>query len=155
MFLRVCLTFMLLIGLGGVTAQASTLKSNDNETTVVTMTHEQTLTFAQYLIEINKLEDAKKVLLLKPFQQKELEIERLYWLAQIATKENKIDEAIEIYYFILEHQPNISNIRFRLAELLNKHFIISDRIKITIFGLILVLPRIVMSIIQLLANNAL
>ncbi len=117
MFLRVCLTFMMLIGLGGITAQASTLKSNDNETTVVTMTHEQTLTFAQELIEKNKLEDAKKVLLLKPFQQKELEIERLYLLAQIATKENKIDEAIDIYYFILEHQPNISNIRFRLAEL--------------------------------------
>ena len=117
MFLRICLTFMMLIGLGGITAQASTLKSNDNETTVVTMTHEQTLTFAQELIEKNKLEDAKKVLLLKPFQQKELEIERLYLLAQIATKENKIDEAIDIYYFILEHQPNISNIRFRLAEL--------------------------------------
>lgn len=117
MLLRICLTFMMLIGLGGITAQASTLKSNDNETTVVTMTHEQTLTFAQELIEKNKLEDAKKVLLLKPFQQKELEIERLYLLAQIATKENKIDEAIDIYYFILEHQPNISNIRFRLAEL--------------------------------------
>lgn len=117
MFLRVCLTFMMLIGLGGITAQASTLNLNNNKTTVVTMTHEQTLTFAQELIEKNKLEDAKKVLLLKPFQQKELEIERLYLLAQIATKENKIDEAIDIYYFILEHQPNISNIRFRLAEL--------------------------------------
>lgn len=117
MLLRICLTFILLIGLGGLTAQASTLNLNDNKTTVVTMTHEQTLTFAQELIEKNKLEDAKKVLLLKPFQQKELEIERLYLLAQIATKENKIDEAIDIYYFILEHQPNISNIRFRLAEL--------------------------------------
>ncbi len=117
MLLRICLTFILLIGLGGLTAQASTLNSDDHKTTVVTMTHEQTLTFAQELIEKNKLEDAKKVLLLKPFQQKELEIERLYLLAQIATKENKIDEAIDIYYFILEHQPNISNIRFRLAEL--------------------------------------
>lgn len=117
MLLRIYLTFMMLIGLGGITAQASTLNSTDNKTTVVTMTHEQTLTFAQELIEKNKLEDAKKVLLLKPFQQKELEIERLYLLAQIATKENKIDEAIDIYYFILEHQPNISNIRFRLAEL--------------------------------------
>lgn len=117
MLLRICLTFMMLIGLGGITAQASTLNLNDNKTTVVTMTHEQTLIFAQELIEKNKLEDAKKVLLLKPFQQKELEIERLYLLAQIATKENKIDEAIDIYYFILEHQPNISNIRFRLAEL--------------------------------------
>ena len=117
MFLRICLTFMMLIGLGGITAQASTLNSDDNKTTVVTMTHEQTLTFAQELIEKNKLEDAKKVLLLKPFQQKELEIERLYLLAQIATKENKIDKAIDIYYFILEHQPNISNIRCRLAEL--------------------------------------
>ena len=108
---------MMLIGLGGITAQASTLNSDDNKATVVTMTHEQTLTFAQELIEKNKLEDAKKVLLLKPFRQKELEIERLYLLAQIATKENKIDKAIDIYYFILEHQPNISNIRFRLAEL--------------------------------------
>ncbi len=117
MFLRICLTFMMLIGLGGITAQASTLNSDDNKTTVVTMTHEQTLTFAHELVEKNKLEDAKKVLLLKPFQQKELEIERLYLLAQIATKENKIDKAIDIYYFILEHQPNISNIRFRLAEL--------------------------------------
>ena len=117
MLLRICLTFILLIGLGGLTAQASTLNLNDNKTTVVTMTHEQTLIFAQELIDKNKLEDAKKVLLLKPFQQKELEIERLYLLAQIATKENKIDEAIDIYYFILEHQPNISNIRFRLAEL--------------------------------------
>lgn len=117
MLLRVCLTFMMLIGLGRITAQASTLNSDDNKTTVVTMTHEQTLTFAQELVEKNKLEDAKKVLLLKPFQQKELEIERLYLLAQIATKENKIDKAIDIYYFILEHQPNISNIRFRLAEL--------------------------------------
>ncbi|MBQ9090318.1 MAG: DUF560 domain-containing protein [Alphaproteobacteria bacterium] len=117
MLLRVCLTFMMLIGLGGITAQASTLNSDDNKITVVTMTHEQTLTFAQELVEKNKLEDAKKVLLLKPFQQKELEIERLYLLAQIATKENKIDKAIDIYYFILEHQPNISNIRFRLAEL--------------------------------------
>lgn len=117
MLLRIYLTFMMLIGLGGITAQASTLNSTDNKTTVVTMTHEQTLTFAQELVEKNKLEDAKKVLLLKPFQQKELEIERLYLLAQIATKENKIDEAIDIYYFILEHQPNISNIRFRLAEL--------------------------------------
>ena len=106
-----------MIGLGGLTAQASTLNLNNNKTTVVTMTHEQTLIFAQELIDKNKLEDAKKVLLLKPFQQKELEIERLYLLAQIATKENKIDEAIDIYYFILEHQPNISNIRFRLAEL--------------------------------------
>lgn len=117
MLLRICLTFILLIGLGGLTAQASTLNLNDNKATIVTMTHDQTLTFAQELIEKNKLEDAKKVLLLKPFQQKELEIERLYLLAQIATKENKIDEAIDIYYFILEHQPNISNIRFRLAEL--------------------------------------
>ena len=117
MLLRICLTFMMLIGLGGITARASTLNSTDNKTTVVTMTHEQTLTFAQELVEKNKLEDAKKVLLLKPFQQKELEIERLYLLAQIAIKENKIDEAIDIYYFILEHQPNISNIRFRLAEL--------------------------------------
>lgn len=81
------------------------------------MPHKDVLSFATILIEKGKFDDARKLLLLKPYNDKELEIERLYLLAQIATKEHKYDEAIDIYYFILDHQPDIANIRFRLAEL--------------------------------------
>ncbi len=117
--MRVWIYFIsiVLIGLGGLTAQASTLNTSDNNSTVVTMTHEQVLTFAQELIDKGQLEAAEKALLVKPYDTKELEIERLYLLAQIAVKEGNIDKAIDIYYFILDHEPNIANIRFRLAEL--------------------------------------
>ena len=85
--------------------------------TIISMTHEQVLQFATDLIVQGKFDDAKKALLAKPYDNKELEIERLYLLAQIATKEHKYDEAIDIYLFILNYQPDVANIRFRLAEL--------------------------------------
>ena len=81
------------------------------------MSHEQVLNFAKDLIAQGKFEDARKALLVKPYNIRELEIERLYLLGLIATKEQKYDEAIEIYRFILDYEPNIANIRFRLAEL--------------------------------------
>ncbi len=117
MLVWIRIILVMLIGLGGITAQASTLKMADDKSTVITMTHTQILSFAQQLIDKGKLNDAKQALLVKPYDDRNLEIERLYLLAQIATKEGKIDEAIDIYYFILDHQPDISNIRFRLAEL--------------------------------------
>ena len=89
----------------------------NNHKTVISMTHEQVLNFAKDLIAQGKFEDARKALLVKPYNIRELEIERLYLLALIATKEQKYDEAIEIYRFILDYEPNIANIRFRLAEL--------------------------------------
>ena len=108
---------VMLIGLGGLTAQASTLKITDKVQNFITMPHKDVLSFATDLIAQGKLDDARKVLLLKPYNDKELEIERLYLLAQIATLEHKYNEAIDIYYFILDHQPDIPNIRYRLAEL--------------------------------------
>lgn len=85
--------------------------------TIISMTHEQVLQFATDLIVQGKFDDARKALLAKTYDNKELEIERLYLLAQIATKEHKYDEAIDIYLFILNYQPDVANIRFRLAEL--------------------------------------
>ena len=98
-------------------ANSQEMSSTSNSTTVISMTHEDVLSFAKDLIAQGKLDDARKVLLAKPYDTKELEIERLYLLAQIATLEHKYEEAIDIYYFILDHQPDIANIRFRLAEL--------------------------------------
>ena len=81
------------------------------------MPHTDVLAYAKELISQEKLEDAKKALMLKPFLKKELEIERLYLLAQICTKEGNYQEAIDIYYYILNYEPNIPKIRFLLAEL--------------------------------------
>ena len=98
-------------------ANSQEMSSTSNLSNTITIPHEQALSFATDLIAQEKLEDARKVLLAKPYDIKELEIERLYLLAQIATLEHKYNEAIDIYYFILDHQPDIANIRFRLAEL--------------------------------------
>ena len=91
------------------------------------------LNFAKDLIVQGKLDDARKALLAKPYNVRELEIERLYLLAQIATKQHKYDEAIDIYYFILDHEPNIPNIRFRLAELyLKKRRLVACRLSLSL-----------------------
>ena len=91
-------------------------KDSKQGTTVV-MSHTEVLAYAKDLIEQKKLDDAKKALLLKPYTKKELEIERLYLLAQIATMEHRYDDAIDIYYYILNYEPNIPKIRYLLAEL--------------------------------------
>ena len=98
------------------TSPVSAIKTSSHKT-VISMTHKQVLSFAKDLIAQGKLDDARKALLVKPYNIRELEIERLYLLAQIATHERKYDEAIEIYRFILDYEPNVANIRFRLAEL--------------------------------------
>ncbi|MFR8206674.1 MAG: hypothetical protein ACLU99_10410 [Alphaproteobacteria bacterium] len=110
----------LLLGINSALAKETSpvvSSQGNNHKTVISMTHEQVLDFAKDLIVQGKLDDARKALLAKPYNVRELEIERLYLLAQIATKQHKYDEAIDIYYFILDHEPNIPNIRFRLAEL--------------------------------------
>lgn len=84
---------------------------------VIAVSHREVLDFANALIAQGRYEDARTVLLAKPYDVKELEIERLYLLAQIETLEADYDAAIEIYRFILDYDPNIANIRFRLAEL--------------------------------------
>lgn len=103
--------------LSGYQTQAKETSQAHETQTILTMPHEQVLTFAKELISKGQLENARKALLAKPYDAKELEIERLYLLAQIAELEHKYNEAIDIYYFILNYQPDIPNIRFRLAEL--------------------------------------
>ena len=102
---------------GNNIAEANEVSPTSDSTRVITMSHEEVLSFASDLMKQGKLADARKVLLLKPYNNKELEIERLYLLAQVAILEHKYNEAIDIYHFILDYQPDIPNIRFRLAEL--------------------------------------
>ena len=96
MLYKLNVILLILISLGVKIAQASPLRVVNEKTTAITLTHEQILSFATDLIAQGKLDDARKVLLLKPYNDKELEIERLYLLAQIATLEHKYNEAIDI-----------------------------------------------------------
>ncbi|MBR6231834.1 MAG: DUF560 domain-containing protein [Alphaproteobacteria bacterium] len=106
----VCYIFF--VGITSVVCAKTTTENSD-----VVMPHTEVLAYAKDLIKQGHLDDAKKALLLKPYNKKELEIERLYLLAQIATMEKRYDDAIDIYYYILNYEPNIPKIRFLLAEL--------------------------------------
>ena len=50
-----------------------------------------------------------------PLQNASLEIERWFLLAQIASRKNDFDTAIDIYKKILNAQPNLARVRFDLA----------------------------------------
>ena len=84
---------------------------------VITLTPVQILNISKNLIADKKYDDARFLLTKSVFNVKELEIERLHLIATIDIAEGKIDDAIEIYKFILNYQPNISSIRLKLAEL--------------------------------------
>ena len=60
------------------TSPVSAIKTS-NHKTVISMTHEQVLNFAKDLIAQGKFEDARKALLVKPYNIRELEIERIFW----------------------------------------------------------------------------
>ena len=120
--LSVILGATLLVGAYGASAgevPSESLK-NKHHRQIISMTHEDALMFAKEKIAAGKLDDAEKVLLVKPYDDRELEIERLYLLAQIATLKQDYDKAIDIYYYILNYQPDVANIRYRLAILLLK-----------------------------------
>ncbi len=93
----------------------NSLKKKESE--VITLTPVQILNISKKLIADKKYVDAKFLLTKTVFDVKELEIERLHLIATIDIAEGKIDDAIEIYKFILNYQPNISSIRLKLAEL--------------------------------------
>lgn len=119
----VTLGMFLILGITNAWAGKTSLKYNkDNtqETTIITMKHSDVLSFAKEQIIQGQLENAQKVLEAKPYDDKKLEIERLYLLAQIASLQGNTEKAIDIYYFILNYEPDIANIRFRLANELLK-----------------------------------
>ena len=88
---------------------------NDNDE-VISLTQGQIINLSKKFIADKKFDDARVLLSKSPFNVLELEIERLFLLADINMREGNIDEAIEIYRFILDYQPNLSSVRLRLAE---------------------------------------
>ena len=93
------------------------ISDKENSEKTIKLTPIQIINLAKEFIKEKKYDNAKTLLLKSTFNVKELEIERLYLLSEIATSENHIDDAIEILRFILDYQPNISSIRFKLAQL--------------------------------------
>lgn len=87
----------------------------DSET--ISLNPIQIINLAKKFIEEKNYAGARILLTKSPFNVKELEIERLHLIATLDVVEGKIDDAIEIYRFILDYQPNIPSIRLKLAEL--------------------------------------
>jgi len=81
----------------------------------VALTQRQAVTMAAQLIDRKNFADAKTILTQKPFTVLKLEVERLYLLGQIALWEKRYEEAIRLYRYILDHQPNLPKIRLELA----------------------------------------
>ena len=96
-------------------SDATNTTKNDKEE-VIQLTPIQIINLSKKFIADKNFDDAKVLLTKTPFDILELEIERLFLLASINIQEGKIDDAIEIYRFILDHQPHLSSVRLKLAE---------------------------------------
>ncbi len=92
-------------------------KTFSEEEKTIVLTPVQVLNISKKMIEDKKYAEAKFLLNKSVFNIKELEIERLHLIATVYILEEKIDDAIEIYKYILNYEPNISSIRLKLAEL--------------------------------------
>lgn len=92
-------------------------KNDKSDEKVLKLNPVQIINLAKKLIEEKKYDAAMVFLTKSPFNVRELEIERLHLIASIYIAEGKLDDAIEIYRFILDYQPNIPSIRLKLAEL--------------------------------------
>lgn len=69
------------------------------------------------LIKNKKYEQARKLLAKNSFPIMDAEIERLHLIAQTYIEQNKLREAIVIYKYILDNQPELSKVRAELAVL--------------------------------------
>ncbi len=114
---RFLVSFLFLFFSSGFVLSADNVKDEVVENKTISLNYSQIINLAKkFMIEKNY--DAARTLLTKSsFNIKELEIERLHLIASIDIAEGNIDDAIQIYRFILDYQPKISSIRLKLAEL--------------------------------------
>lgn len=98
----------------------NTNKNNDDDIKEIKLKDADLLTISKDLISKNNIDDAEKILNAKPYNQLELEIERLYILAEIYNRKGNLKKSEEIYRYILNYQPNLTNIRLSLAKLYYK-----------------------------------
>lgn len=97
-----------------VVARAESV-SADKNTHQVTMTVVDALHVAADMVDRGDFNNAQTILTGLPKLGGELEIERWFLLAQIASRTDDIDTAIKIYRKILDAQPNLARVRFELA----------------------------------------
>ncbi len=81
----------------------------------ITMTPREALVLAGDMLERGDVNNAQTILTNMPRMSGELEIERWFLLAQIASRTGDVDTAIKIYHKILDAQPNLARVRFELA----------------------------------------
>lgn len=84
--------------------------------TEITMTTTQAIQLAGRLVQSGDTEHATQILTMMPDTgNAELETERQFLLAQIASRRGDIDGAIRIYQKILDARPDAARVRFELA----------------------------------------
>lgn len=115
---RIVIIFILAIM--PVISLAETLPTTDTSANVsdtheITISARDAIVLAGDLVERGDYENATTILTQTPALGGELEIERWFLLAQIASRTGDIDTAIKIYRTILDAQPNLARVRFELA----------------------------------------
>lgn len=70
---------------------------------------------AREMLDENRLETAKILLTRYQFPKSEIETERRYLLGVLAVREQRIDDAAEIYRGLLNENPRLAKIRIELA----------------------------------------
>ena len=81
----------------------------------ISLTPLQIVQFARKMITDNRIDAAKILLTRYQFPKSEVETERRYLLAVLALRENRLDDAIEIYRNLLNENPRLAKIRIQLA----------------------------------------
>ena len=90
--------------------------NDDKKSTEITMTTTQAMQLAGQLVNNGDYEHAYQMLTMMPDTGNgELETERCFLLAQIASRRGDIDGAIRIYQKILDARPDAARVRFELA----------------------------------------
>lgn len=87
------------------------------ETKSVTMSAPDTVRMAGKMIERGEFDGATRILTtMPPTDNLSVEIERWFLLGQISQRRGDVDSAIKIYRKILDGQPDLSRVRYALAQ---------------------------------------
>ena len=82
---------------------------------MISLTPLQVVVVARKMLDLNRLHAAKVLLTRASFPSSEIETERRYLLGVLALKENRIDDAVDIWRELLNDNPRLTKVRFELA----------------------------------------
>ena len=89
--------------------------NDDDDGGVISLTPLQVVVVARKMLDLNRLHAAKVLLTRASFPSSEIETERRYLLGVLALKENRIDDAVDIWRELLNDNPRLTKVRFELA----------------------------------------